>query len=74
MTTGARRIWQPAIGAWSASSVACGALSRNTTTTARRLCTLPQCEAMRAASSIIWIFSGSTGCRAERNGSSGGAR
>ena len=38
MTTGARRIWNPAIGAWMASTTSWGAESRNTTT-ARRLCT-----------------------------------
>ena len=60
ITTGARRIWKPETGASSASRTSSGALSRKTTT-ARRLCTFPQCEAIRAASSIRWIFSGSTG-------------
>ncbi len=66
ITTGALWICQPAIGAWMAFSVSSGARSRNTTT-ARRLCTLPQCEAMRAASSMRWIFSGSTGRAGFRN-------
>ena len=50
----------PAMGAVTASRTSSEQLSRKTAT-ARRLCTLPQCEAIRAASSMRWIFSGSTG-------------
>jgi hypothetical protein len=42
-------------------SSACGLAVALSTTTARSACTLPQKEAMRAASSIFWIFSRSTG-------------
>jgi len=60
ITTGACSIWKPAIGAISDSSTSGRAVARSTTT-ARRACTLPQKEASRAASSIFWTFSRSTG-------------